>query len=73
VTAVAEIRQKQAIIGGEKGRHAVRQEYWSITWRGPLGSASADNWYRSQEAAVSMAKECGAKEIEFPKDEVAST
>ena len=65
MTAVAEIGQKVLTVGGEKGSRAVRQEVWTITWRGPCGAASSGTWYRSRERAVAMAKECGATELSF--------
>jgi hypothetical protein len=70
MTSVAEIRQTELKVGGEKSGRPYTHEVWTITWRGPCGHGSSGTWYRSKESAVTMARECGAKEIEFPAEAV---
>lgn len=67
MTAVAEIRQKEVVVGGEKGGHARLHHWWFITWRGPRGAFSSGEWYRSSDSAAGMARECGGQEIEYPQ------
>lgn len=66
MTAVAELRESDVLVGATKGGHPSAYKVWTITWCGPFGAESSGVWYRSREQAAAMAKDCGAKEIEFP-------
>lgn len=70
MTAVAELREGEFTVAAEKGGDPRRHRVWLITWRGAAGRFSSESWYRSQADAESMARSCGAQEIEYPTDEV---